>query len=114
MIKEHRLGVAEANLVKRHLKIKQADKSDIEAAIYEIDKLYGIDEVSYEESTNFIHLAYDASRLCIESLEAIIINHNIKISDDLWTRFKEGYYRFVDQNIKDNHAHEPWSCHKKP
>jgi hypothetical protein len=56
-------------------------------------------------------MAYDASRLCIDHIEAILARHAIEISHGWWTRFKEDHYRFVDQNIKDNASKEPWSCH---
>ena len=56
-------------------------------------------------------MAYDASRLCIDHIETILARHAIEISNSWWNRFKEGHYRFVDQNIKDNASKEPWSCH---
>jgi hypothetical protein len=36
------------------------------------------------------------------------------ISHDWWTNFKEGYYQFVDENIRENAKHKPWSCHSSP
>ena len=29
-------------------------------------------------------------------------------------QFKEDYYRFVDENVKANAKHVPFSCHKVP
>ena len=40
---EHRLGVSEVNLVVRHLKLDAKNVSNINDAITEIDKLYGLD-----------------------------------------------------------------------
>jgi hypothetical protein len=113
MSKEHRLGVSEINLVERHLKVQKATEEQVCAAVEEIDSLYGIDEVSFDPENQMFLLEYDASRLCIDSLEKLISKHDIEISQDLWSKFKEGYYRFVDQNVHDNHTHTPWSCHKK-
>jgi hypothetical protein len=59
-----------------------------------------------------ITLAYDATRTSIEAVEEILAKHNIEISHGWWTHFKDSYYKFTDQNIKDNANHEPWSCHK--
>jgi hypothetical protein len=112
--KEHRLGVDEVNLVVRHLKLLDSDESSIASAIAEIDEVYGLDGVSFDEDSNLLNLAYDASRTCIECIEEILEKYGIEISHDWWTTFKEGYYRYVDQNVKDNAKHEPFSCHKIP
>lgn len=113
MSKEHRLGVSEINLVERHLKVLKATDEQACAAVDEMDQLYGMDEVSFDPENNEFILAYDATRLCIDSLEKVIMKHDIEISHDWWSKFKEGYYRFVDNNVHDNHTHMPWSCHKK-
>ncbi|MAK45281.1 MAG: hypothetical protein CMN80_14160 [Spongiibacter sp.] len=111
---EHRLGVSEVNLVVRHLKLDAKNVSNINDAITEIDKLYGLDAVSFDEQSQVLNLAYDASRLCLDGIEDVLAKHGIEVGHDWWTHFKEGYYKFVDQNIKDNSEHEPWSCHKSP
>ena len=111
--KEHRLGVSEVNLVKRHLKLEEAPLDKIQLAIEEIDKLYGMDSVSYDDTSRVLNMAYDASRLCIDGIEEILKKHGVEVSHDWWTHFKEEHYRFVDENVKDNAEHEPWSCHKK-
>ena len=109
--KEHRLGVSEVTLVVRHLKLEPDTLGDITAAIAEIDEVYGLDSVSFEEKAHTINLAYDATRTCVDGLEAILKKHGVEVSHDWWTHFKEGYYRFVDENIQDNEKTEPWSCH---
>ncbi|MWJ28127.1 cation transporter [Halomonas sp. ZH2S] len=109
--REHRLGVSKNTLVTRNLVIEPNESERIEEAVYDIDQLYGMDEVSYEGKHRHIRLAYDASRLCIDDVEKILESHGVDISSSRWNRFKEEYYRFVDQNIKDNAKKEPWSCH---
>lgn len=111
---EHKPGVTEVNLVVRHLKLEPIDTAKANAAIDEIDQLYGLDDVSFDEKSLVLNLAYDASHLCIDGIEEVLKKHDIDVSHDWWTHFKEGYYRFVDQNVKDNAAHQPWSCHKSP
>jgi hypothetical protein len=113
MKKEHRLGVSETNLVERHLKVEKASDEQVCSVVEEIDQLYGIDEVSFDPEHKVFILEYDATRLCIDSLEQVIKEHGIELSHDWWSRFKEDYYQFVDQNIHDNLTHKPWSCHKK-
>jgi len=110
--KMHRLSVSEVNLVVRHLKLEEVDPQNIQAAINEIDQIYGLDGVSFEEKSMVITLAYDATKTSIETIEEILANHNIEISHGWWTHFKESYYKFIDENVKENASHEPWSCHK--
>ncbi len=112
--KKHRLGVSETDLVKRHLKIDISEDADIDSAITEIDQLYGLDEVSYDEKKHVLHIAYDGKRVCLDCIDEALNKNGADISHDWWTHIKEEYYRFIDQNIKDNAQHEPWSCHKTP
>jgi len=112
--KEHRLGVSEVNLVTRNLKLHETDDGVIASAIAEIDEIYGMDDVSFDAKKRELKFAYDATRTCIDCIEEILENHNIEVSDDWWTRFKEGYYQYIDQNVKDHATHEPFSCHKVP
>ena len=44
---DHRVGVREANLVVRNLRLSNVYEANCEPLIEEIDKLFGIDEVSY-------------------------------------------------------------------
>lgn len=112
--KEHRLGVSEVSLVVRHLKLEPADGSRLLDAIAEIDELYGLDDISFDDRYHVLNIAYDASRLCLDGVEDVLKKHAVEVSHDWWTRFKTGYYRFVDDNVKDNAGHEPWSCHQSP
>lgn len=115
MAKEtHRLGVAEANLVVRRLKIEAYIQESLTQAINEIDQLYGIDGVSFEKDSKELQLAYDASRLDIDAIERILKDNRVEVSQDWWTLLKEGYYRFVDQNVKDNANSQPHCCSKIP
>ncbi|WP_299313545.1 cation transporter [uncultured Halomonas sp.] len=111
---EHRLGVSETNLVRRNLKLEPSDTASLQAAIDEIDRLYGLDSVSFNDNKRMLYLAYDASRICLDCVEEILDKYAIEISHGWWTRFKENHYRFVDQNVKDNAKQEPWSCHQSP
>jgi len=112
--KEHRPGISDASCVVRNLKLAGAKDRDIGAAIREIDEMAGIDEVSVDEKTGGLHVAYDAGRLSIDGIETVLASHGIGISRDWWTRFKERQYRFVDKNVKDNAAYVPSCCSKLP
>jgi hypothetical protein len=112
--KEHRLGVSELNLVVRHLKLEPTEHQQLQDAITEIDQIYGLDSISFDEKSHVLNLAYDASRICLDGIEDVLKRHDIEISNGWWSHFKEDYYKFVDQNIKDNAKHQPWSCHNRP
>lgn len=109
---DHRVGVKEATLVARHLKLEGINENNKQLIIEEIDQTFGLDSVSFDDKSNTLNLAYDAVRCNLDGIEAIIKQHGADISHDWWTHFKEGYYQFVDQNIKDNAVHQPISCHK--
>jgi hypothetical protein len=111
---DHRVGVREINLVVRNLRLSNVTHDNINALIEEIDQLFGLDEVSFNKSKEMIHLAYDAANLNLDGIEEVIKKHGVGIHDDWWTHTKEGYYKFCDENVKDNFEHEPWSCHKTP
>ena len=111
--KQHRLGVSEASLVTRHLALlRPVDTEKLSEAIAEIDQLNGLDEVAFVEKSARLDFSYDASQLCIQCVEDILAKYDIQPKQDWWTHFKEEYYRFVDQNIKNNAENEPWSCHR--
>ena len=109
-----RPGVKEANLVIRNLRLNNVREANRHPLLDEIDHLFGIDDVSYNDEENKIHLAYDASSLCLDGIEDIIRKHGANIHDDWWTHTKESYYKFIDKNIKDNAEHTPVCCHKPP
>lgn len=114
MKEENRLGVSSANLVTRHLKLEPMEREKLDAAIAEIDKLYGLASVSFDDTKGRLDMAYDATRICLDCIEDVLKKYAIEVSHDWWTHFKEGHYRFIDQNLKDNASREPWSCHKSP
>ena len=81
--KEHRLGVSEINLVARHLAlVTPVDTAQLNAAIAEIDQLYGLDEVAFDERSARLDFSYDASRLCIDCVEEILTKHGIQPRHD--------------------------------
>ena len=49
---DHRVGVSEANLVVRHLKLTGITDGNLLAIVAEIDGTFGIDAVSFEEAKN--------------------------------------------------------------
>jgi hypothetical protein len=113
--KEHRPGVKEVNIVTRHLGLSRPiDAETLNQAMVEIDRLIGLDSITFDDESDKLHFSYDASRLCIDCVEDVLTTYGIQPKQDWWTRFKEGHYRFVDQNVRENARREPWSCHRTP
>jgi hypothetical protein len=111
---EHRLGVEEVNLVKRRLKVIEPNERAITIAVNEIDDIYGLDRVSFDSASHQLYVAYDASKICLDCIEEVLNEHQIRVDQGWWNQFKEDYYRFVDENVKANAKHVPFSCHKVP
>jgi len=114
LAKEHRLGVSEANLVIRHLRLVNPEPKNIEAVVNDIDQIYGVDGVSFDSESSVLNVAYDASRTCIDCIEGALNKNEVSRARDWWTNLKTNYYHYVDDNIKDNAKHEAWCCHNLP
>ncbi|ATZ72621.1 MULTISPECIES: hypothetical protein [Idiomarinaceae] len=111
---DHRAGVREINLVNRTLKLNTESVKKVREAINEIDRLVGLDSVAYDSDQNLLSVAYDASKVDLTMIEEKLGIFGVEINSGWWTHLKEEYYKFIDQNIKDNAEHTPWSCHRSP
>jgi len=116
---EHRVGVSEMNFVTRHLKLNYTNNISEEQhntvmMLKEIDQSFGVDNVSLANKDKNLTLAYDASHFDIEHLEIILPKYGFEVAHQWWNNLKESYYKFTDQNIKDNAEHQPSCCHKPP
>ena len=112
--KEHRLGVSEVNLVVRHLKMEPVDQTSLQAAIAEVDQIYGLDATSFYEKNHVLNLAYNASKNCLDDIEEVLKSYCVDVGRNWWTHFKEIYYKFVGENVKEKAVHYPWGCHQIP
>tara|TARA_R110000868_G_scaffold96209_3_gene264720 strand:+ start:3088 stop:3471 length:384 start_codon:yes stop_codon:yes gene_type:complete len=110
--KKYRLGVAEINLVMRHLKLEPVVPCDMQVVIAQIDQLYDLDANSFEEKLHIMTIAYDALRVCLVGIVGLF-KHDVEINHHLGTHLKKGCYKFLDQNVKDSAGYEPWNCHKR-
>mgnify|MGYP003624999487 CR=1 FL=1 len=111
---DHRVGVREVSLVVRSLKLDKITDENKHSILTEIDQVFGIDYVSFDDKSQTLNIAYDATNCNLQSLKEIVHKHGSEVSHDLWARFKESYYEFVDENVKENTTHKPWSCHTTP
>lgn len=110
----HRPGVREEFLVKRQLKLQTLDEARADVIAEEVDGLTGVDSTELNASTGRLDIAYDATHLDLEQVYEILRKHDSGLERGWWNRFKDKWYRFTDQNIRDNARHIPNCCSKPP
>ena len=103
------LSVPRVNLVVRHLRLENTTPQKIRSAIADIEQIYGLDALSFDQATQVMSLAYDASQIMIEGIEELLVQHGLETSHGWWTRFKEDYYRLIERSSKDD-AQAPANC----
>lgn len=103
-------GVRQPYLVRRRLKLK--GEGDCQALVAVLAEELGVQEARCEGER--LWLAYDAVNFQLERLAELLIPWDLALADKGWAGLRLGYYRFLDQNIRDNATHEPWCCHRLP
>lgn len=110
-MKAHKFGVNNNYLVTRHLALTGQLNTQAAAIVGDIEELLGINTVRFDAKAQALKVSYDASKRNISEITAIVVHHDCSLLDSRWQRFKRGWYRYFDQNIKENAAKEPWRCH---
>lgn len=59
-------------------------------------------------------VTYNNTEYSIDSVIEILKKYNIDIDMGPWSKVKLGFFRFFDQNIKDNINHKSSCCNKPP
>lgn len=109
---DHKPGVKEVNLVSHRLKLAEVSDQAATELVDAIGQLFGMDRVAFDPRTSHLFFAYEATHCSVDKIEAVIRQHGARFDDGWWNRIKCSYYRFVDQNMNDNEAHEPHCCNK--
>ncbi len=107
----HKLGVTANYLVKRRLLLNGVFPQNGTAITETAEALIGVDAVTLDLPTGTLDVHYDASKRQLDDFIEIIKHEGSTLSATRWQRFKRGWYRYFDQNIKENAAEKPWSCH---
>jgi len=111
---EHRAGVTEVNLVIRKLQLKGLTEFNRAKIIFEIDQAVGVDSVNFDIKDGLLHIAYDVTHINLDTIKVVVRKHGAEFSGGWWNHLKEGYYKFVDQNMIDNDKHKPSCCNRPP
>lgn len=63
---KHRLGVSKNNLVTRRIKMTQPDEPALHTAMAEIDEMFGLDKIHFDQRKQVLSISYDAGKLGID------------------------------------------------
>jgi len=77
--------VPKVKLFTRLLKIEPASVAAISLAIADINKAYGVDHIVFDKKTQVLTVSYDSSRIEIDSIENVLIKHDVSVNHDWWT-----------------------------
>lgn len=109
---EHREGVNPAFLARHTLSLTGLNSADAGNLLADIDELPGVDRVRLKGREQTLKVAYDASRLNIDGVIAILEKYGASVKDSWWSRTRLGWQRQTDENIRDNARHEATCCSK--
>lgn len=111
---DHKPGVKDVNLVRRKLQLSGVSEQAAALLVVELGQLFGMDRVRFDASKSSLVFSYDATHCSLDRVEEKVRQHGASFDTGWWSRIKCSYYRFVDQNVKDNAAHEPHCCNRPP
>lgn len=109
---EHKPGIHEQFLKTRRLKLGDLPAEQRATLVADLDQLCGVNDVSFDAEKHVLTVEYDVTKACLDVVEEVVDKHHGTLTTGWWSRFKEGWYRFTDNNIRANSTHEPLSCHK--
>ena len=110
----HKIGINEAFLVKRKLKLSGLREQNLEELTAEIQLIRGIDTVGFDSTRERMQVSYDASVTSIDAILQVLKQHSVEPKKGWWNQYKLGWDRQIDQNVRDNAKHVPHCCSKPP
>lgn len=100
------------NRVQRRLKYEIGTLGSIESACDDLRQLAGFHTISADQAERTLTVDYDAVLCGIDLIISILTKNGVDLCLGRWDRIKLGYYRFVDQNLKENYKHTPHCCNR--
>jgi hypothetical protein len=110
----HKVGINEAFLVKRKLKLTGMTQQSVELAKLEVESIRGVDRVNLSVKSGRLSVSYDASITSIIAILDMLQTQGIEPASDWWNRLKISWDKQIDQNVRDNAKHVPHCCSKPP
>lgn len=109
-----RSDVHAAFRVKRHLILQQPAETIASTIVEQIRLQPGVAAVMFDPESRRLDIEYDASQLQIGEVREIVRDQGGEFERGWWANLRAHWYRFTDQNIRDNARHEPHCCNKAP
>lgn len=105
----------EAFVVHRKLSIPEIQGKDcarnIRESFFGVD---GVQEITLDADHKTIQITYDASQIGFGDIEYLLSDCGYPVSDSRWSRYKSGWYRFLDENAQSNAQSKGGSCCSNP
>jgi len=111
---EHRLGIHEPYVMKRHLRLAETLSGSEAKLLVALDAAPGVAHAELDRKKRRLIVAYDASTQNLDGVVEVLQEQGVAMATDWWSRLRADWYRNTDANIHDNARREPWSCHKSP
>ncbi len=103
-----------ANQVTRHFRLKPLSEAAAALLVAALEAQTGVVWCRFDSARGQLSLCYDATLCYLEQIEATLAAQHASVRDSGWQRMRRRYYRFVDQNLRDNAAHQPHCCSRAP
>jgi copper chaperone CopZ len=76
----------------------------------ELGKLEGVHEVRLQPEKKRVIVQYDATKQDVQRVAATLAGLGYPVANSFWSRLKQTWYGFLDENIRDNAAAPPKPC----
>ncbi|TCS36761.1 hypothetical protein [Reinekea marinisedimentorum] len=94
--------------VKRTFYLNRSSLNDMNHVTQTLDSALGIHSVTFMPIQNSIEVVFDARLTCSQQIVAIFQQHHLPLRAGLKDRVRFAWYRFIEQNIKDNESSSRW------
>lgn len=99
--------------VKRRIAVASGSPEQLHQAIQRLREKAPVIDVELDRK-NRLRVSYDASRLGMREIESLLGNSGITLDNGYWSSLKQGWYRFLDDNARENARTGSGACCNRP
>lgn len=107
----HYTTVQNRTTVKRKYYLNKVDPDDIRKCRIDLESVQGIRFVEYQADQNYFEIHFDARLTSSQMVTTILQENHLHLRSGFVNRSRLSWYRFTEQNIKDNEKASKWKCH---
>lgn len=97
----------------RRIAVASGSPEQLHQAIQRLRAMAPVIDVELDRQ-NRLHVVYDASRLGMREIESLLGNSGITPGNGFWMSLKQGWYRFLDDNARENARTGSGACCNRP